>query len=82
MALTKKVLIGELRHGINNPLAAIRNALYLAATRTEDPEVENYLKLADAEVTRIAEILKSANQIDENKRVYDLLPRAGLITAA
>ena len=31
MALTKKELIRELKHQINSPLAAIRNALYLAA---------------------------------------------------
>ncbi len=50
MALTKLELIGELKHEINSPLAAIRNALYLAGTRSDDPELQRYLRLADDEV--------------------------------
>ena len=38
MALSKEGLIQELKHEIHSPLAAIRNALYLAAIRTDDPE--------------------------------------------
>ena len=72
MALTKQELIGELKHAINNPLAAIRNALYLAAVQTSDPEMKRYLRLADVEVSRIATILENADQIDENKRVHAL----------
>ncbi len=67
MALTKKELIRELKHQINSPLAAIRNALYLAAVRADDPEIERYLKLADNEVSRIARVLREADQLDENK---------------
>lgn len=69
MALTKQELIGELKHEINSPLAAIRNALYLAAVRSNDPELKRYLELADQEVSRIAAVLKNANQLDENKRL-------------
>ena len=47
-------LIAEISHQINSPLAAIRNALYLAITRTKDAEVLRYLRLADEEVTAIA----------------------------
>jgi nitrogen-specific signal transduction histidine kinase len=47
-----------LKHEINSPLAAIRNALYLVAVRTHDPELERYLRLADAEVSRISQSLK------------------------
>lgn len=82
MALTKQELIGELKHAINNPLAAIRNALYLAAIQTSDPEMERYLRLADVEVSRIAAILKNANQIDENKRVHTLMPHVDSASAA
>lgn len=67
MALTKRELIRELKHQINSPLAAIRNALYLAAVRTDDLEIERYLKLADDEVSRIATVLREADQLDENK---------------
>ncbi|HZS27491.1 MAG TPA: histidine kinase dimerization/phospho-acceptor domain-containing protein [Candidatus Angelobacter sp.] len=67
MALSKKELIRELKHQINSPLAAIRNALYLAAVRADDPEVERYLKLADDEVSRISMVLRKADQLDENK---------------
>ena len=51
-------LIAEVSHQINSPLAAIRNALYLAAVRTEDPEVRRYLALADEEVAAIANRIK------------------------
>jgi len=53
-------LAAELNHRINSPLAAIRNALYLASRRTSDPEVCRYLSLADDEVAAIARILRSA----------------------
>jgi nitrogen-specific signal transduction histidine kinase len=82
MALTKQELIQELKHQIHSPLAAIRNALYLAAVRTSDPEIQNYLTLADAEASRIAAALKNANQIDENKRVCTLVARFGTFSAA
>jgi nitrogen-specific signal transduction histidine kinase len=82
MALTKLQLIGELKHEINSPLAAIRNALYLVAARTDDPEIHRYLQLADHEAARVAQILKNANQLDENKRVHTLAPRADAVSAA
>jgi signal transduction histidine kinase len=47
-------LIAEVSHQINSPLAAIRNALYLAIKRTTDSEVQRYLLLADEEVSAIA----------------------------
>lgn len=70
MALSKEGLIQELKHQIHSPLAAIRNALYLATARTDDPETLRYLALADAEIRRIAAVLKNANQIKENKQVH------------
>jgi len=82
MALTKHELIGELKHAINNTLAAIRNALYLAAVQTSDPEMERYLRLADIEVSRIAAILNNASQIDENKTVNTLTPLVNSASAA
>lgn len=82
MALTKSELIGELKHEINSPLAAIRNALYLAAVRSNDPELIRYLRLADDEVSRISTILKNANQIDENKRLLTLEYLADAASAA
>jgi signal transduction histidine kinase len=69
MASGKEELIGELKHEINSPLAAIRNALYLAAARARDPEVRRYLRLADEEVSRIAKVLNEAEQLVENKRL-------------
>jgi len=58
--LSSKDLVAELSHSINSPLAAIRNALYLAACRTEDPELLRYLELADEEVERISSTLRQA----------------------
>ncbi|MGB9122785.1 MAG: hypothetical protein WCE73_19370 [Candidatus Angelobacter sp.] len=82
MALTKKGLIQELKHEIHSPLAAIRNALYLASVRSDDPETLRYLALAEAEITRIAAVLKNANQIEENKQVHVLIPSMGKASAA
>lgn len=47
-------LLVEISHQVNSPLAAIRNALYLASRRTADPEVIQYLQIADDEVSSIA----------------------------
>ena len=58
MALTKEGLIQELKHEIHSPLAAIRNALYLAAVRSHDPETLRYLALAGAETSRNCRSLK------------------------
>ena len=67
MAFGKEELIGKLKHEINSPLAAIRNALYLTGLRVCDPEIQRYLKLADQEVSRIANALNVAHQAVENK---------------
>ncbi len=50
----------ELNHQIKSPLAAIRNALYLAASRSHDPEILRYLTLAEHEAVAIAAILDEA----------------------
>jgi signal transduction histidine kinase len=50
-------LFNELAQEINSPLAAIRNALYLAHSCTRDAEVQRYLQIADQEVALIAQIL-------------------------
>jgi len=76
MSSSQKELIRELKHQINSPLAAIRNALYLTAARVLDPEVERYLKLADEEASRIAAVLNKAEQLNDNKGVYMLFSRA------
>lgn len=53
-------LIAELCHQINSPLAAVRNALYLSACRTRDPELLRYLAVADEEISSIAATLRNA----------------------
>jgi hypothetical protein len=55
-------VIAEVSHQINSPLAAIRNALYLAAQHTEDGEVLAYLAIADAEVTSIVSRIKELRE--------------------
>ena len=82
MALSKKGLIQELKHQIHSPLAAIRNALYLTTIRTDDLEALRYLALAEAEIIRIASVLKNADQIEENKQVHVLIPFLGKASAA
>ncbi len=76
MGPSTKEMIRELKHQINSPLAAIRNALYLTGVRISDPEVERYLKLADEEVSRIAMVLNKAEQLNENKRLHLFLVSA------
>jgi nitrogen-specific signal transduction histidine kinase len=76
MALSTKELVRELKHQINSPLAAIRNALYLASVRISDPEIERYLHLANDEVSRIAQVLVLADQSHENKGLTVFSPKA------
>ena len=52
-------LASSIAHGINNPLEAITNLLYLARHRAEDPEVLDWLNRADQELRRVSVI---ANQ--------------------
>ncbi|MGZ7089585.1 MAG: hypothetical protein ACXVKH_08950 [Candidatus Angelobacter sp.] len=59
-----------------------RDALHLVAVRNNDPETLRYLELADAEITRIAAVLKNANQVDENKQVHVFIPFRNLGSAA
>src|SRR5438477_7234594 len=61
----KQHLIAELSHQINSPLAAIRNAVYLAACQTDDPALLRYLKIADEEITAIAGILRTTRVVIE-----------------
>ena len=82
MAITRLELLGELKHEINSPLAAIRNALYLAAVRSNDPELKRFLDLADHQVSRISSILQNANQLDENKRLHPVEREAAAAFAA
>ncbi len=82
MAQTKQELVRELNHEIHSPLAAIRNALYLAAVRSSDPAILRYLELADEEISRIAKVLRKANQTYENKRVQIIVPSILPVSAA
>jgi len=82
MPLSNQEVIQELRHEIHSPLAAIRNALFLAAGRSNDPDTLRYLELADMEISRIATVLKNANQINENKQVQLLSSFSELGSAA
>ncbi len=63
---TPQELIAELNHQINNPLAAIRNALYLAGSCSQSPELHQYLEIADVEINAIVHALTAArNQIEQ-----------------
>jgi signal transduction histidine kinase len=62
----KQSLIAELSHEINSPLAAIRNALYLASCHTDDPKILQYLALADEEISSIAATLRASRAIVEH----------------
>lgn len=68
-------LVAELSHEINSPLAAIRNALYLIACRTNDEEIHRYLRIADDEVVFVAGVLRHAREQAE-QRTPRLLSRS------
>ena len=61
--LLPQELVAELNHQINSPLAAIRNALYLASCRTCDPELLRYLELAEEEVSAVSATLQRARSL-------------------
>ncbi len=68
----RKQLIGDLSHRINNPLAAIRNALYLLGRQSTDPETCLYVAIAEQEVDAIIEVLREARATVE---AHDAPPR-------
>jgi signal transduction histidine kinase len=67
-------LIAEVSHQINSPLAAIRNALFLASSKIQDPEVRHYLELADEEVTSIANRIRDLRAQVEQLPEWDNRP--------
>jgi signal transduction histidine kinase len=52
-------LASSMAHGINNPLEAVTNLLYLVRLRAEDPQILGWLNRADQELRRVSVI---ANQ--------------------
>lgn len=62
-------LMIEVSHQVNSPLAAIRSALYLAAIRTQDPEVLSYLQMADAEALSIVKAISSLRLVTEQDQL-------------
>ena len=71
--LFSQELVAEMNHQINSPLAAIRNALYLASCRTGDPELLRYLALAEEEVASISATLRRARSFYDT---CEVVPRA------
>jgi signal transduction histidine kinase len=53
-------LASSMAHGINNPLEAVTNLLYLARHRAKDPQLAEWLEQADLELRRIGAIANSA----------------------
>ena len=70
VSLQRPPTIPELCHRINSPLAAVRNALYLAGCRSQDPTLLQYLQLADGEVSVIADILRQAGALQEEQLLH------------
>lgn len=54
-------MAATMAHEINNPLAAVTNALYLARTNLDSSEMaQQYLDMADQELERVAHITRSS----------------------
>jgi signal transduction histidine kinase len=69
-------LLAEVSHQINSPLAAIRNALYLAGQCTDDPQILEYLALANVEVTSIVSRMKDLRENIELGMHPEMAPAA------
>ena len=52
-------LAHELAHELNNPLQALRNSFYLLQTESEKSRHDEYLKLADATLSRIESLARA-----------------------
>jgi signal transduction histidine kinase len=52
----------SMAHGINNPLEAVTNLLYLSRQKIEDPEVQDWLHQADRELRRVSVIANQSLQ--------------------
>jgi len=69
-------LLAEVSHQINSPLAAIRNALYLAAQHSDDPQLLAYLALANEEVTSIVSRMKDLREGLDHGWIPEMAPPA------
>jgi signal transduction histidine kinase len=49
-------------HGINNPLAAVTNLIYLSQQRIQDAEIKGWLEQADQELRRLSTIASQTLQ--------------------
>jgi nitrogen-specific signal transduction histidine kinase len=73
-------LAHELAHQLNNPLQALRNSLYLLQSDFEPERHDEYLKLADATLSRIeslarAILLLEGNALVQNSRYQNHWPK-------
>ena len=50
-------LAASISHEINNPLEAVTNLLYLAASENVEPQVKQYLDMAAQELARVSQIV-------------------------
>ena len=76
-------LAHELAHQLNNPLQALRNSLYLLQSDFEAERHHEYLKLADATLSRIeslarAILLLEGNALVQNSRYQNHWPKEKL----
>jgi nitrogen-specific signal transduction histidine kinase len=62
-AMMKHEFSSKLRHEIQDPLAALRSALYLISVRTDDFQILEYVKLAEKEALEIASTLTRPMEI-------------------
>ena len=71
-----------LAHEINNPLAAVMNLLFLAQTTADTPApVQQYLKMADDELKRIAHITRQTLGFYRESSVPTTFPVATLLNS-
>ncbi len=66
MQIEKLAAVGRLAssmaHGINNPLEAVTNLIYLSRLKTADPEIKSWLAQADQELRRVAVVATQSLQ--------------------
>jgi signal transduction histidine kinase len=76
-------LAAAIAHEVNNPLAAVTNLLYLTqASPTLEPEVRDYVTLAQQELARVAHIVKQTLSFYQNEVTPVLVELRELIDSA
>ena len=75
-------MAATIAHEINNPLEAVLNLVYLGKVNTHEPEVVEYLSMAEAELERLAHIAKQTLGFHREQGAASAVSLSGLVRDA